>query len=350
VAALAATGAVFAAQHPTDTSGRLWHQLGGWSLAVLLLLVGGGLLWAYLTAVPRSRRHYTFGAALVLLVTADLWFFSFKMVRLEPIAPVPLWQDARAIVGESPQRVLPWGVSLFSQNEATRLGLRSVFGYGALEMAALEDFVASVPDPRATTYDILGATYAIAPVPLEQFSQGEGALSLLDHTGAVWVYRRERAFPVVRLVYQAEIIQGRAATIERVHQPGFDPATTAILEQPPDCELGPAPAASGRAHIVEERPGYWLIETESASPALLLVSESAYPGWQVRVGGRPATALTAYGVIRAVCIPAGTHLVEWRFMPTIFVAGGVLTVAALLLVVWACSERRVISAYSTRTA
>lgn len=28
-AALAATGAVFMAVHPTDTSGRLWHQVGG---------------------------------------------------------------------------------------------------------------------------------------------------------------------------------------------------------------------------------------------------------------------------------------------------------------------------------
>jgi hypothetical protein len=335
VAALAATGAVFAAQHPTETSGRLWHQIGGWSLALSLLLVGGGLLWAYLTAVPGSRWRHICAGALVLLVTADMWFFSFKMVRLEPAAPSALWQDARTIVGESRQRVLPWGVSLFSQNEAASVGLRSVFGYGALGMAALEDFSGSIPDPRATTYDVLGAAYTIAPVPLEQFSQGEGALTLLDRTGAVWVYRREHALPVTRLVYQVEVITGRAATIERVHEPGFDPATTAILEQSPDCEIGALPAAPGSARVVEERPGYWLIETESTSPALLLVSESAYPGWQVKVGGRPATPLTAYGVIRAVCVPAGRHLVEWRFAPTIFVAGGLITGPALLLLLWA---------------
>jgi hypothetical protein len=340
VAALAATGAVFAAQHPTDTSGRLWHQLGAWSLALFLLLAGGGLLWAYLTAVPGSRRRHIFAGALVLLVTADMWFFSFKMVRLEPVAPVALWQDARAIVGDSRQRVLPWGVAIFSQNEATRVGLRSVFGYGALEMAALEDFVASVPDPRATTYDILGAAYTIAPVPLEHFTGGEGGLSLLDHTGAVWVYRRHRPLPVTRLVYQVEVISGRAATIERVHQPGFDPVTTAILEQSPECEIGRAPAAPGRADVVEERPGYWLVETESAAPALLLLSESAYPGWQVRVGGRPATPLTAYGVIRAVCVPAGTHLVEWRFAPTVFVAGGLVTLPALLLLLGAAVHHK----------
>lgn len=338
IAALAATGAVFAAQHPSDTSGRMWHQIGGWSLALLLLLAGGGLLWAYLTAAGRRRR--VFAAALVLLVTVDMWFFSFKMVRLEPILPSALWQDAREIVGESRQRVLPWGVSLFSQNEATRVGLHSVFGYGALEMAALEDFVASVPDPRATTYDILGAAYTLAPVPLDQFGEGEGGLRLLDHTAAVWVYQRGRALPITRLVYQVEVIADRAATIERVHQPGFDPATTAILEQLPHCQLGPAPAVSGTSQIIEERAGYWLIRTESASPALLVVSESAYPGWRVTVDGQPATALTAYGVIRAVCVPAGTHHVEWRFAPALFVAGGLVTAAALLLLLLAGVHRR----------
>ncbi|HFQ94158.1 MAG TPA: hypothetical protein ENK32_09130, partial [Anaerolineae bacterium] len=58
LAALAATGAVFAAQHPTETSGRLWHQLGGWGLALLFLLAGGALLWRYLTAVQKRPRTW----------------------------------------------------------------------------------------------------------------------------------------------------------------------------------------------------------------------------------------------------------------------------------------------------
>jgi hypothetical protein len=335
VAALAATGAVFAAQHPTDTSGRLWHQLGGWSLALLLLLVGGGLLWAYLTAAPGGRRRPVLAGALVLLVTADVWFFSFKMVRLESFAPSALWQDAATILGESRQRVLPWGVPIFSQNEALQVGLRSVFGYNALEIAAVQDFVESVPDPRATTYDILGAAYTIAPVPLDSFSEGEAGLTLVDQTGAVWVYRRRQVLATARLVYEVELIADLAATIGRVHQSGFDPETTAILEQPPGCQVGPLPAVPASVHVIEERPGYWLIQTESASPGLLVLSESAYPGWQVTVGGQPATALTAYGVVRAVCVPAGTHHVEWRFAPTIFMVGGLITVPTLLVLLLA---------------
>ena len=56
-AALAATGAVFMAVHPTETSGRLWHQIGGWSSAAAVVGVGGGLIWAYL--VTNDERRVT---------------------------------------------------------------------------------------------------------------------------------------------------------------------------------------------------------------------------------------------------------------------------------------------------
>jgi hypothetical protein len=339
VAALAATGAVFATYHPTDTSGRLWHQIGGWSLFLALFLGSGGLLWAYLTIDPqRQPVRRLLAVALVVLVTADLWLFSFKMVRVESYAPQPLWQDARRLVGDSQDRVLPWGVSVFTQNEATAVGLNSVFAYDALEMAALEDFMASVPDPRATTYDILSAAYVIAPVRLDHFTGGEGGLTLMDHTDSVWVYRRSRPLPLARLVYQVEAIADRAAVIGRVHEPGFNPVTTAVLAAPPPCEIGPEPAAAATAVIKAARPGYWLIETNSDSPALLILSESAYPGWQVTVDGRPATPLTVYSVIKAVCVPAGQHQVEWRFVPLIFVAGGVITLFGLLFVALALTR------------
>ena len=78
-------------------------------------------------------------------------------------------------------------------------------------------------------------------------------------------------------------------------------------------------------------PGFWRIRTNSPTPALLILAESAYPGWQVTVDGQEAEALTAYTTIRAVCVPAGEHIVEWEFMPTVFMAGGAITLGALAL-------------------
>ena len=349
VAALAATGAVFMAVHPTDTSGRLWQQIGGYSQALVVVGVGGALLWRYLgvtsdelrvtgesaPAAPRHSspvtRHSLLVLALILLVLADTWAYSHKMVRLAPTAPDAVWTDGRAVVGQSTGRVLPWGVPLFSQNGALAVDWPSIFGYDSLEPAATMALAASVPDPRSTAYDILGVTHVLAGGPLDEFTEGERGLALVGQQGAAWVYSRARPLPLARLVYAAEVITDDAAAVARVHQPTFDPATTALLRADPGCALGPAPAAPGAAEVVGHEATHWAIRTTADAPALLVLSENAYPGWEVTLDGAPAEGLTAYTAIRAVCVPAGEHTVEWRFRPRVYLVGAAFSLMALLL-------------------
>lgn len=350
-AALAATGAVFMAVHPTDTSGRLWHQIGGYSLALLVAGIGGALIWAYLMSSdpvtengPTSRidrRSLVVGVALIVLVLADVWWFSFKMVRLASSGPDPVWTDGRAIVGEPHGRVLPWGVPLFSQNGAMVVDWPSVFGYDSLEPAAHIALASSVPDPRSTAYDILGATYVLAGVPLDDLTSGERPLTLVGQQGSAWVYRRAITLPIARLVYAAEVIPDGAAAIVRIHEPGFDPAAVAILDKDVSCTAGTPPEDTGVAEIVVHEPTRWEIRTRSAAPALLVLAENAYPGWEVTIDGQPAGSLTAYTSLRAVCVPAGDHVVMWSFVPRLYVWGGVATALGLILVIVATVlERR----------
>lgn len=352
---LAATGAVFIAIHPTDTSGRLWHQLGGWATAVLLLLVGCGLLWWRNRDTEKHRadteRHRDKGeipvyslrnAAFLLLplfVLVDLWGFGLKFIQTAPTAYDPFWDDVTAVVGDSPGRVLPWGVDIFSQNGAWQAGLNSVFGYNALEVGANIALASSVPDPRSTAYDILGAGYVVSSVPLNQYLDGQRPLTLLAQSGSAWVYQRARTLPLARLVYQAEVIADDAAAIARIHQPDFDPTTTAVVETAPTCSLHP-PTNPGEVEILAWDDGYWRIHTSSETPALLLLSETAYPGWRVWVDGQEVAWQKAYTAVRAVCLPAGEHEVVWRFVPLVYAWGGGLTLLALLLVVVAVRRLR----------
>lgn len=333
IAGLAASGAVFMAIHPTDTSGRLWHQTGGWAWAILLFGLGGGLLWGYLTR-PGSKAAALLAVGLMALVITDDWLFSSRFVRLESTAPPQMWLDGKAIIGDSQQRILPWGVQLFEQNRAGQVGLHSVFGYDALELESLVAFTASVPDPRSTAYDILGVEYVLSAVPLDNFSDGERPLTLFQQQGAAWVYRRARVLPLARLVYDYEIIGDGQAAIERVHQPNFDPAGTAILDTPPPCQPQASDPA-GTVTIDSWEANRWQLTTNSPEPALLIVSETAYPGWQVTIDGQPAEWQTAYTVVRAVCVPAGQHQVVWTYPGRVYQLGGFISLITLLGVVWA---------------
>jgi hypothetical protein len=333
VTALAATSAVFMSVHPTDTSGRLWHQIGGYALAIVILLLGGGLIWVYL-GTPRAneRRRAILAAALILLTVTDMWLFAYKFVRLEPPTPDAFWLDARAAIGETEDRVLPWGVSLFDQNGAMQVDLNSVFGYDSLEPAEHIALASSVPDPRSSAYDVLAARYVIAPTELNEFNDGDRPLTLTAQQGAAWVYERARPMAVARLVSNVEVIADNEQAVSRVHDTDFDPATTVILAADPACRLDTADGDAGTAEIVDRSAGRWLIRTSSAGGSILVLAETAYPGWQAAVDGQPAQLLTAYTTLKAVCVPAGDHEISLSYEPVVYQIGGFITLAALLLV------------------
>jgi uncharacterized membrane protein YfhO len=58
---------------------------------------------------------------------------------------------------------------------------------------------------------------------------------------------------------------------------------------------------------------------------LLVLTDSAYPGWQVVVDEQPARWHLYERAFRAVDVPTGARRVEWRYMPDTFRVGLFLT-------------------------
>ena len=75
-----------------------------------------------------------------------------------------------------------------------------------------------------------------------------------------------------------------------------------------------------------------IVRTQTADDGVLVLSEVAYPGWVATVDGTPAPIYVANGLLRAVPLPAGAHLVELRFeSPTLRIGVAVSLVTAALL-------------------
>lgn len=315
---------------------RQWQiRAVGAARATGIAFLGLILIWLLLRK-PMSRNG-RIGAYILLtaVILFDLWGFGYKLVKPEPVAPLPLWQDAKTIIGAGGGRVLPWGVNIFDQNGAGQVGLQSVFGYNTLEPEATIALAASKPDPRSQAYDVLGVGYVLAPVAQEQYGDGERPLALVDHTDHVWVYKRDRIFDQARLVFRTEIIPDQKEALDRIHETDFDPLETVILDQEPACPLPTDAENGGTAEIVSQGHGYWQIDTVSSVSSLLVLSETDYPGWRVTIDGQPGKVLRAYTALRAVCIPAGSHTIIWRFQPTVFIWGGLFSLAAILMIIGA---------------
>lgn len=57
---------------------------------------------------------------------------------------------------------------------------------------------------------------------------------------------------------------------------------------------------------------------ETATPGLVLVNDTYYPGWTAKVNGQAREILRADGIFRAIPVGAGQHRIEMRFFPRRF--------------------------------
>jgi uncharacterized membrane protein YfhO len=84
-----------------------------------------------------------------------------------------------------------------------------------------------------------------------------------------------------------------------------------------------------------------VVETESADDALLVLTDTYYPGWRAKVDGSDAEILRADYVFRAVVLPAGNHTVEFEFKPRSFLFGAALScLGGLIWLGWALALLR----------
>ncbi len=104
---------------------------------------------------------------------------------------------------------------------------------------------------------------------------------------------------------------------------GFDPLRTAVLLNPVEgLGLMPTSVAGGdQVEITESTPMHMRLVARLTTPGLLVLSEVTYPGWVAYLNGRAVPIHEAYGILRAVALPAGESPVEFRYRPLVFYAG-----------------------------
>jgi hypothetical protein len=89
----------------------------------------------------------------------------------------------------------------------------------------------------------------------------------------------------------------------------------------------------GAAAILKYEAEHVIVQTTTDTPGYLILTDTHYPGWAATLDGQPATIEPAYGLFRAVAIPAGAHTVEFRFEPASLKVGAAITLFGVLLFV-----------------
>ena len=114
----------------------------------------------------------------------------------------------------------------------------------------------------------------------------------------------------------------------------WDPRKVVLSEGAFDFTSG-SPDPNASAKITEAEPNQVVVKTQSAQPAILVLSANHYPGWRAYVDGRLVETLRVDYNLRGVTLPAGEHSVEFVYRPKSVLIGAVISMLTLMgLIVW----------------
>jgi len=140
-------------------------------------------------------------------------------------------------------------------------------------------------------------------------------------------------------------VPGEGHILNTYYLETFDPLKEVLLSKP--VEFKPSDRFQGTVEEVSYRPNHVTVKTSQEGNGFLVLMDSYFPGWTVKVDGEERPILRANHYYRAVQLGPGEHTLEFDFFPEGFKAGLVVTVISFFILLalfagsrWADFRRR----------
>jgi len=329
---------------------------------VAIILIAAALCWGF-------RRWWLTRLAmpLVLIATAFLGhFYQYPVFTKQPIMPetastaaLPrssMYRVARhssgpALHAPSTSRPLTFGGNL-----PMWVGCQDAQGADSFTLIRNADIFKAI-DPKSLAWNGLALPFT-APKALSNplldamavgtiISDNPNLLSDPDaianpeeweiiHTGGLDIYGRKNALPRYYLAHRALWATDHLSAIDLVQ-------TTSILRGEPGVVLegdGSTPeplslgsGSQGQIVMVNENPQVVEFKVNTPSPAWLVLSDSYHPQWRAFVDNAETKVYPANAAFRAVKVPPGEHTVVFRYIPSDFYLGALISALVLLILV-----------------
>ncbi len=279
---------------------------------------------------PTGRQRWIAGALTVHFIILLVGAWSQGIVYRSPPTPrhesqirADLAAEGLPRDGAPPRAALP--LSILRSNAGAQAGVSTVTGFNNPALA------------RTWT-----SLYILAASPAPDFHRAEVPddilLKLQPHLGlfstAVTWLGDEKTVSFAEPERPRSYI-GFACTpvadwreAARLIAAGHNHVAAPLIEQ--DHAL-PAPSSgSATTQIVHFSRNRVDVRYSATAAGLLVLAEAWYPGWRATVDGAPAAVLPVNAWMRAVSVPAGSHLVVFRFSPGGIAWAGIVSAFTLI--------------------
>ena len=323
-----------------------------------IILIGVNLILAY--GMDKLKQHVLI-AALAVLCLVDMWGvnkrylydeqFVDKQVQTQSFQQTET--DKMILEDEAlDYRVLNLASNTFNENN-TAYWHKSIGGYHAAKLRRYQEMI-----EEHISGEMNGLFQAVADAggEMEQLNPLDfPVLNMLNTKYFIFPLQGGQTVPLENpfalgnawFVEEVQYVDNANEEIEAIH--GFDPLQTAVVDKKFAEMVKPMSSDStATIELLAYEPNYLKYEVNSEKGGTVVFSEIYYPGWQSTVDGEPVSHGRANYILRAMNVPAGKHVVEFRFDPkslhvteTIaFVALGLLALLAVITIYSSVSFRR----------
>ena len=313
-----------------------------------IVLLGAGLVWAY--GMGKLKQHVLIGA-LAVLCLVDMWSvnkrylydeqFVEKQVQTQGFRQTET--DKMILEDEAlDYRVLNLASNTFNENN-TAYWHKSVGGYHAAKLRRYQEMI-----EEHISGEMQGLYKAVADAggDMEQLDPSAfPVLNMLNTRYFIFPLQGGQTVPLANpfalgnawFVDEVDYVNNANEEIEAIH--GLNPTEKAIVDKKFESVIQSLPSDStATIELVAYEPNYLKYEVSSDKGGTVVFSEIYYPGWKSTIDGQEVAHGRANYILRAMNVPAGQHVVEFRFDPTslhvteniAFVALGLLVLLAIV--------------------
>ena len=290
--------------------------------SLLFVLLAAGAVWLYSRRKVITRTSVLCIVLAVIvgadLVNVDTRYLNYKSFVEQHTAKVHPTEANKLIMQDKDPayRVLNLTVSPF--NDATTSYFhRSVGGYHGAKLSRYQDVIDHYLNKMDEgVMDMLNVRYLITS------PKADGVVERPTANGAAWFVRFVHPVSSAReeIALIGEIDTKQEAVIGNVTLPNYH-------------------FAEGVIELTEYRPNYLRYEYSAEGDAFAVFSEIyTREGWRAFVDGEEVAPMRADYILRALPLPAGEHVVEWRYrapkwalIEGITLAFSIIVLAAVIL-------------------
>jgi hypothetical protein len=170
-----------------------------------------------------------------------------------------------------------------------------------------------------------GVAYQIAVKPSAYASE-----EVFSGSSGMKVYKQPAAFPRAWAVHKLIRVTSDDQTNWYMMERLDDLHDEAVMFDPipalPPCTIAPADSVE----LKEDHGSRVSLSVRLSCPAMIVVSDTYFPGWRAYIDGAPAQIYQVNGAMRGIPTPAGVHAVTMRYRPMVVYEGAALTFVGIL--------------------